>query len=237
MSNELPSEVSETASSKGLLTAVALLFLGDALTAWSGGKALSDQRVYAPAIIAVAVLLVAYSPSERLKTARIALSTWASSIWVWAALFAMLWLYFAVTSITERQMLIGASSAVSETNLVSGWPLPSKTDISDLADDLRPYQPDWTTIIYDDAQEEPLVLAFAKAMRQANWKPPGTVGQLESPRLGIEIYVGSELAGALEPLKKFCRKQLKTEPTILTAPQSGNTPRTIQITIGHNEAD
>lgn len=233
----MPEEVSSgTASSKGLLSAVALLFLGNSLTTWGDGKMLSDQHVYVPAIIAIALFLIAYLPSERLRAARVALSTWSSSIWVWAALFGVLWLYFAVTSITRRQTSIGASSTVSETNLLSGWPLPSKTEISDLADDLRAYQPDYTMIIYDDAQEEPLVLAFAKAMRLANWKPPTTVGQLESPRLGIDIFVGSELTGALEPLKKFCRKQLKTEPTILTT-LPGASQKSIQIIIGHNEAD
>ena len=81
----MPEEVStNTAGIKGLATAVALLFLGSALSAWSEGKALSDQRVYSPAIIAIVALIFAYLPSERLKTARFALSTWASSIWVWA---------------------------------------------------------------------------------------------------------------------------------------------------------
>ena len=227
---------SETASSKGLLTAVALLFLGEAVKTWGEGKPLYDAHVYWPAIIFVLLIVGAYWPSETLKQARAAFSIWASSIWVWAALFGVLWLYFAVTSITDHRALIGASNAVPETNLLSGWPLPSKTEISDLADDLRAYQPDYIEIIYDDAKEEPLALAFAKAMHLANWKQPGMVGQLETPRLGIEIFVGSELMGVLEPLKKFCRKQRKTEPTIQTT-QAGMSPKSIGITIGHDEAD
>jgi hypothetical protein len=126
-------------------------------------------------------------------------------------------------------------SAQSVTN--EGWPAITRQEISDLADDLRAYQPDSTGIIYDDDQEKPLALALAKAMRLANWKSVDMVGQVGNPRLGIEIFVGSEVTGALEPLKMFCRKQLKTEPTVLTTPPIGVNPKSIQITIGHNEAD
>ncbi len=235
----MPDEISSegTASSKGLLTTVALLFLGEGIKTWGEGKPMSDAHVYWPTLICVVFLVGAYWPSQTLKQARAALSIWASRIWVWAALFGVLWLYFAVTSIAERPAFVGTSSAISKTNLPSGWPLPSKTELSDLADDLRAYQPDYIVIIYDDAQEEPLALALAKAMHLANWKQPAMVGQLESPRLGIEIFVGSELTGVLEPLKKFCRKQLKTEPTIQTTPQGGWGPKSIQITIGHDEED
>jgi hypothetical protein len=236
----MPGEVpqSDSTNSKTLLTVGAAIFLTDAVNAWNEGKALTDQHVYAPTIIAVLLVLIAFLPIERLKTARLALSTWASSIPVWAALFGVLWLYFAVTSITERLVSVETSTnSASDTNSLSGWPLPSKTEISDLADDLRPYQPDYAVIIYDDNQEKPLVLAFAKAMRLANWQPPSTAGQLESPRLRIELFVGSEVSGALEPLKQFCRKRLKTEPTIATIPQGGLSAKSVQITIGHNEAD
>jgi hypothetical protein len=129
------------------------------------------------------------------------------------------------------------SSGAQETSFSAGWPLPSKIEISDLADDLRAYQPDNTVIIYDDAIEEPLALAFVKAMHLANWKQPSMVGQPYSPRLGIEIFAGPQITAVLEPLKKFCRGQLKTEPTIVTTPQAGMGLRSVQITIGHNEAD
>lgn len=137
----------------------------------------------------------------------------------------------------ELRWPIASRSELSGSQETSGWPLPSKPEISDLADNLRAYQPDYAVIIYDDAQEEALALDFAKAMHLANWRQPSMVGQLESPRLGIEIFVGSEVTGVLEPLKKFCRKQLKTEPTIATTPQAGLSTKSIQITIGHNEAD
>src|SRR5260370_33448375 len=99
----MPEQTStDSTNSKGLLTAFALVVLTDGVNAWSEGKALTDQHVYAPAIIVVVLLVAAFWPSERLKTARLALSTWASSIWVWAALFGILWLYFTAWSITER---------------------------------------------------------------------------------------------------------------------------------------
>ena len=156
--------------------------------------------------------------------------------WAPRVFFGALIVVVIATGILDFYTRFNQYSNVSKAESATGWPLPSRTEISDLADDLRAYQPDETVIIYDDAQEEPLALAFAKAMHLANWTKPGMVGQLESPRLGIEIFVGSEVMGALEPLKKFCRKQLKTEPIIQTTAQ-GLSSKAIQITIGHDEAD
>jgi hypothetical protein len=116
------------------------------------------------------------------------------------------------------------------------WPLPSKTEISDLANDLSASRPDYAVIIYDDAEEKPIVFALMKAMQLARWPDPATAEQPYTPRLGIQLFVGSGVTGALEPLKQFCRKQLKTEPTILQT-ATGMSTNSIQITIGHNEAN
>jgi hypothetical protein len=106
-----------------------------------------------------------------------------------------------------------------------------------MADVLRQYQPADVDIIFDDPKEESLVIAFAKAMRLANWPDPSMVRQPDYPRIGIKIYAGANVIGALEPLKEFCRKHLRTEPITDTFGEPSAGPKSIVLTIGHNPSN
>jgi len=234
----------EDKSSKSLLTTLALLILTPVISTIVSGQSLSNSRVFVPGIVAAVLLIVAYVPKLQAmiqqQTAG-GLERLASDTRIWLALFSVLWLYFAGTSLIDRWAIVSARTGTNsslESTLVSGWPLPTKAEISDLADDLREYQPKIIEIIFDDSKEEALALDFAKAMQLANWTEVSVTAQRDEPRLGIEIDVGSEITGVLDPLKKFCRKQLKTEPTI--GKQSPMTPsgpgtKSVVLVIGHND--
>jgi|HubBroStandDraft_3_1064219.scaffolds.fasta_scaffold1826374_1 hypothetical protein len=61
--------------------------------------------------------------------------------------------------------------------------------------------------------------------------------QRDEPQLGIKIFAAPQITGVLEPLKRFCRKQLKTEPTIETSATGAYTAKAVSLIIGHNESD
>ena len=167
----------EDRSSKSLLTTLAFLILAPVVTAIINGRSLLDAHILVPSLIAVALLLVAYVPAlqaaVQLRTTG-KVEQLASDGRVWLLLFTALWVYFAGVSLMDRQVIIASKlrSEVAESTSTSSWPLPSKSDLSDLSDELRKYQPDLVQIIFDDPKNEPLALDFAKAMHQANWLMP-----------------------------------------------------------------
>lgn len=183
----------EDKSSKGLLTTLALLFLAPVVTKIVNGGSLLDFHIIGPGLIAIVLLLFALVPSLYAKTQQRTdggLGRVASDARVWLALFSLLWVYFAVTSLIDRSRIVQSIYPKSETALRAGWPSLSSADISDLADDLREYQPDIVYIVFDDNQEEALVLNLAKAMQSANWPDPSMTAQRDNPVLGIKLFAG-----------------------------------------------
>jgi hypothetical protein len=232
----------EDRSSKSLLSVIAVGTLMTAITAFVNGKSLFDFHVLIPFLTSVALLVVTYVPKLQAAIQQQTagqLERFASDARVWLALLSFVLVYFAAVSLIDRQAIVRSQVAsASDTTSSSGWPLPSKSDLSDLSDELREYQPDLVQIIFDDPKNEPLALDFAKAMHQANWPDASMADQPQQPRLGIKIFAGAQMTGVLEPLKRFCRRQLKTEPTIETsAPAGAYSIKAVSLTIGHNESD
>jgi hypothetical protein len=209
MSDEVSSG---TASSRGLLTTIALLFLGEAIKTWEEGKPLSDPHVYWPAIIFVAFLVGAYFPNETLRRARVALSTWASNIWVWAVLFGMLWLYFASWTLADRYRAVALSEPSESESIKTDWPLLSRTDIDNWANTLRPFKMLQPAYIYYAKKDEDIAVAIGEAMKQAGWPDPQLNG--ENLPIGIEIAASSSSDQAAGALQSLCEKKFGFRPAI-----------------------
>jgi hypothetical protein len=223
----------EDRSSKGLLTAIALVFLSPTITAFVNGGSPLDYHLFGPCLAAAVLLIVAYVPSvQAMIQARTAgqLERYASDVRVWFVLFAALWLYFAgwtlmyrYEQIVKAQPPIPPSTAQTER---SEWSIPTSDEIQSLADKMSGITGvTITQIEYSDSQDEPFALAIAQAMHLAGW-PEARIGQGDLI-LGTRVTVGRDIVAAGNVVRSFIAKKTGDQPSL-----RDNINGTIYVTIG-----